>query len=92
MAYQFAVKNGINIHLSRMEWKWEGWIDHHLPRHKEALFIRKPYGTSFARANSFNRENMNMISSILEEEYETRNYSLDRMLKRGVLLHKAKFL
>jgi hypothetical protein len=35
---------------------------------------------------------MNMILSILEAEYETRNYSVERMLKRGVLLYKVESL
>ncbi|KAF9409697.1 hypothetical protein HW555_010987 [Spodoptera exigua] len=49
MAYQLAVKNKI-ANQFRNEVAGRAWMDHFLKRHKDSLSLRRPMGTSYARA------------------------------------------
>lgn len=79
MAYQLAVRNGIKHPFGNKEEADRAWLDHFLNRHKQRLSIRTPTGTSYARANSFNRESVAKFFDILEMEYEKKKYTADRV-------------
>ncbi|CAI6356150.1 unnamed protein product [Macrosiphum euphorbiae] len=80
MAYQLAVQNKIKHPFSdESMMAGRGWLDRFLRRHKHTLSIRKPCGTSFARALGFTKEKVNKFFDILEAEFEKHNYPPDRV-------------
>ncbi|KAJ4449820.1 hypothetical protein ANN_01226 [Periplaneta americana] len=50
-----------------------------LERHSNILSIRRPCGTSFARALGFNKENVDKFFQMLEAEYDKFHYTPDRI-------------
>ncbi|CAG5037689.1 unnamed protein product [Parnassius apollo] len=54
IAYQLAVKNNVP-HPFHDDRAGRYWLKGFLARHKQTLSIRKPTGTSFARANGFTK-------------------------------------
>lgn len=80
LAYQLAIQNKIEHPFSsKSMMAGRCWLDQFLNRHKSTLSIRKPCGTSFARALGFTREKVNMFFDILEAEFEKHNYPPDRI-------------
>jgi len=80
MAYQLAVQNKIEHPCSDKSMRaGRGWLDRFLKRHKQTISIRKPCGTSFARALGFTKEKVNKFFDILEAEFEKHNYPPDRV-------------
>lgn len=79
LAYQLAVSNGIehtfSDHLQRAGQKWlKGFLRRH-PR----LSVRKPTGTSLARALGFTKENVDRFFDLLEAKMNEHNYPPDRV-------------
>jgi len=69
MAYQLSVQNKIKHPFSdKSMMAGRGCLDRFLKRHKHAISIRKPCGTSFARALGFTKEKANKFFDILEAE------------------------
>lgn len=78
MAYQLAVRNGIATNF-RNEIAGRAWLDHFLRRHQDKLSIRKPTGTSYARAKGFTHERVNSFYDLLQAEYQKHKYPEDRV-------------
>ncbi|KAJ4425867.1 hypothetical protein ANN_27493 [Periplaneta americana] len=78
IAYQLAVRNGIrNNFIDDMAGRV--WFDHFMNRHKHQLSIRKPEGTSLARAIGFNKESVMNFFDLLKAEYVKHCYLPDRI-------------
>lgn len=70
------------------------WFDHFMRRHKDRLAIRKPEGTSLARALGFNRESVTNFFNLLEAEFEKHSYLPDRIFnvdETGLSVVQTKF-
>lgn len=67
MAYNLALRNIIK-HPFGGDAAGKAWLRLFLRRHKEVLSVRRPTGTSFARAKGFNQENVASCFDILEKE------------------------
>lgn len=78
MAYQVAVKNNIP-HPFTNEAAGRAWFDLFIRRHQHKLTIHKPIGTSFSRANGFNKDAVNKFFDLLTAEYEKHSYAADRV-------------
>lgn len=78
MAYQLAMRNGISNNFKN-EMAGRAWLDHFLKRHKDNLSLRRPMGTSYARAQGFNRLAVKEFFDILEAEMEKTHYPPDRI-------------
>jgi hypothetical protein len=79
MAYALASRNGIKHPFGSALMAGSAWLDLFLQRHKNVLSLRRPYGTSFARASGFNKENFDKFFEILDEEYKKNQYPPDRV-------------
>lgn len=69
LAYQLATRNNIEHPFSASGLAGRAWIDLFLKRHP-TLSIRKPTGTSFARAAGFCKERVAGFFNLLEAEFE----------------------
>lgn len=78
MAYQLAARNGISNNFND-DMAGRAWFDHFMNRHKHLLSIRKPEGTSLARAIGFNKESVMTFFDLLETEYAKHRYPPDRI-------------
>lgn len=78
LAYQLAAKNNI-LHKFRQDMAGRAWFDHFMHRHRNKLSVRKPEGTSFARAVGFNKESVMKFFDILEQEYFSHQYPASRV-------------
>ncbi|XP_072945514.1 uncharacterized protein [Epargyreus clarus] len=79
MAYMLAVRNNLQNPFGESGIAGKTWLRLFLKRHKDKLSIRRPTGTSFARAFGFNKENVDNFFQLLEGIYEKNNYSADRV-------------
>ncbi|KAJ4440331.1 hypothetical protein ANN_08470 [Periplaneta americana] len=79
MAYQLAQRNNIPHPFGSNVTAGRAWFDLFIRRHKNRLTIHKPIGTSFSRANGFNREAINKFFDMLEAEYDKHSYPADRV-------------
>ncbi|KAJ4425644.1 hypothetical protein ANN_27840 [Periplaneta americana] len=79
MAYQLAQRNNIPHPFGSNVTAGRAWFDLSIRRHKNKLTIHKPIGTSFSRANGFNREAINKFFDMLEAEYDKHSYPADRV-------------
>lgn len=78
IAFQLAIKNNMsNPFNNNIAGRY--WLDGFLKRNKDRLSLRKPSGTSFARARGFTKERMNEFYDILEKVYEEKNFTPDRI-------------
>mgnify|MGYP000238704544 CR=1 FL=1 len=75
MAYQLAIRNGIKHPFGNSEMAGRAWLDHFLFRHRNKISVRKPTGTSFARAIGFMRENVNIFFDVLEAEFDKHKFT-----------------
>lgn len=73
MAFQLAERNNINHPFSKGNMAGRKWLALFLKRHKKRLSIRRPTGTSFARAVGFNRDNVNNFLIFLSQHVKSRN-------------------
>lgn len=62
-------------------WLEKKWLKLFLNRHKDKLSIRRPTGTSFARAFGFDKEKVESFFNPLEELYTKNNYPPNRIYK-----------
>lgn len=79
MAYQLAIRNKIKHPFSSSGLAGRAWIDLFLKRHP-TLSVRKPTGTSFARAAGFCKERVDGFFDLLEKQmpYSPNNvYNVD---------------
>ncbi|KAJ4427872.1 hypothetical protein ANN_23877 [Periplaneta americana] len=79
MAYQLAQRNNIPHPFGSNVTAGRAWFDLFIRRHKNTLTIHKPIGTSFSRANGFNREAINKFFDMPEAEYDKHSYPADRV-------------
>ena len=79
MAFNLAERNGINHPFGNTKAAGRGWLDLFLQRHKNTLSVRRPTGTSFARAKGFNKESVDNFFTLLEKEYEKHNFPANRV-------------
>ena len=78
LAYQLAIRNGLP-HPFKADEAGRAWADLFLQRHKSVLSIRKPTGTSYARALGFTKEHVKNFFDILEDAYIEHQYPADRV-------------
>lgn len=79
MAYQLAERNVIKHPFVKNNMAGRAWLDLFMKRHKDRLSIRKPTGTSFARAVGFNKENVSMFFDHLEYAFKNHSYPANRI-------------
>lgn len=77
MAYTLATRNHIK-HPFGGNMAGRAWLRLFLRRHEE-LSVRRPTGTSFARARGFNKENVLSFFNVLEKEYDKKFYPPERI-------------
>lgn len=78
LAYTLAIRNGrVNVFKNGIAGR--SWLDAFLRRHGSLLSVRRPTGTSFARALGFNKENVKQFFDHLQEEYRKYNFSPHRI-------------
>ncbi|KAJ8928285.1 hypothetical protein NQ314_019168 [Rhamnusium bicolor] len=82
MAYTLAVRNGLD-HPFKKEIAGRSWLDAFLRRHKKIISLRRPTGTSFARALGFNSENASRFYDNLEKGYNSHNFPPHRIFNCG---------
>lgn len=78
MAYQLAVRNGISNNFNNGI-AGRAWFDHFMNRHNQQLSVRKPEGTSLARAIGFNKVSVMNFFDLLEMEYAKNHYLPNRI-------------
>lgn len=78
IAFQLAERNNI-VHPFTNGLTGRAWFDHFMNRFKKRISIRKPTGTSYARALGFTRESVGIFFGILEDVYDKCAYSADRV-------------
>lgn len=80
VAFQLARKNNIPHPFSLLRQSaGKDWLHHFRMRHKNVLSLRRPTGTSYARALGFNKENVDTFFDLLETLMETHNYSASQV-------------
>lgn len=79
MAYSLALRNGKQHPFGNSMQAGRGWLDLFLKRHDNILSLRRPTGTSFARACGFRKENVDQFFANLEAAYEKHNYPPNRV-------------
>ncbi|XP_063218965.1 uncharacterized protein LOC134529129 [Bacillus rossius redtenbacheri] len=78
MAYLLAQRNGLTTPFKNGE-AGRAWADLFLERHKDQLSIRKPCGTSYARALGFNKENVAAFFDLLADTFNKHSFPADRV-------------
>lgn len=79
MAFQLAESNNIRHPFSKEIMAGKKWLTLFLKRHKKHLSVRRPTGTSFARAVGFNHENVSKFFDLLASAFEKHTYTPDRV-------------
>ncbi|CAG5029541.1 unnamed protein product [Parnassius apollo] len=82
IAYQLAVKNNVP-HPFHDDRAGRYWLKGFLARHKQTLSIRKPTGTSFARANGFTKARMDEFYQNLEKVYDEKKFTATNGFRVG---------
>lgn len=77
LAYQLALRNKIP-HPFKNESAGKDWFYGFLKRHPK-LSIRKPMGTSFARARGFNKEEVDKFFDLVDDVFKKHNYPANRV-------------
>jgi transposase len=80
LAFQLATKNNLKNEFSHLKGiAGKDWLHAFLNRHKDTLSLRSPTGTSFARANGFNKASVNNFFDLLESEVEKQHFDAHRI-------------
>ncbi|XP_033225515.1 uncharacterized protein LOC117178270 [Belonocnema kinseyi] len=79
MAHQLAEANNVPNPF-RDQKAGKNWFYGFMRRHSDKLSLRKPTGTSFARAYDFTRLNVETFYDNLENVYEKHRFTPDRIL------------
>ncbi|KAJ8935558.1 hypothetical protein NQ318_019542 [Aromia moschata] len=80
LAYQLAVRNNLPHPFSILHGAaGKDWLRRFLNRHRDVIRIRRPTGTSAARATGFSRASVNEFFTLLETEFEKNNFPPDRI-------------
>ncbi|CAG5053987.1 unnamed protein product [Parnassius apollo] len=93
IAYQLAVKNNVP-HPFHDDRAGRYWLKGFLARHKKTLSIRKPTGTSFARANGFTKARMDEFYQNLEKVYDEKKFTASRIFnvdETGLSIVQSKY-
>lgn len=93
IAYQLAVRNNLSNPF-KDEKAGRYWLKGFLSRHKHILSMRKPTGTSFARANGFTKERMEEFYDNLEKVYDAKQFTADRIFnvdETGLSIVQSKY-
>ncbi|CAK1581025.1 unnamed protein product [Parnassius mnemosyne] len=93
IAYQLAVKNNVP-HPFHDDRAGRYWLKGFLARHKQTLSIRKPTGTSFARANGFTKARMDEFYQNLEKVYDEKKVTASRIFnvdETGLSIVQSKY-
>ncbi|CAK1578294.1 unnamed protein product [Parnassius mnemosyne] len=75
MAYMLAKRNNLENPFGESGTAGKKWLKLFLNRHKQKLSMRRPTGTSFARAFGFSKEKVDAFFDLLEEVYTKGNYT-----------------
>ncbi|CAH1958334.1 unnamed protein product [Acanthoscelides obtectus] len=78
MAYMLAKRNQLKNPFGDTGLAGKKWLKLFLKRHKDKLSVRRPTGTSFARAFGFIKEKADTFFDLLEGVYVQENYDLAR--------------
>lgn len=78
MACTLAIRNGRET-VFKNGIAGRSWLDAFLRRHGSLLSVRRPTGTSFARAMGFNKKNVKEFFDNLQQEYTKHNFSPHRI-------------
>ncbi|GBP91254.1 hypothetical protein EVAR_64051_1 [Eumeta japonica] len=89
MAYMLAKRNNLPNPFQESGLAGKTWLRLFLKRHKDKLSVRKPTGTSFARAFGFNKDNVNNFFQLLDEIYEKNKYPPKKIRKTSNRGRKA---
>ncbi|GBP72623.1 hypothetical protein EVAR_83133_1 [Eumeta japonica] len=65
MAYMLAKRNNLKNPFSQSDMAGKKWLKLFLNRHKEKLSLRRPTGTSFARAFGYNRGRKAAVAAVI---------------------------
>jgi uncharacterized protein YraI len=79
MAFMLAKRNNLQNPFGESGMAGKKWLKLFLNRHKDKLSIRRPTGTSFARAFGFDKEKVEAFFNLLEELYTKNNYPPNRI-------------
>lgn len=80
MAYQLMKVNNLPNSFSDVtQSAGKKWLSKFLKRHGNLLSVRKPTGTSFARAKGFNKESVGRFFDLLMHEFENHMFPSDRV-------------
>lgn len=79
MAFMLAKRNNLQNPFGESGMAGKKWLKLFLNRHKDKLSIRRPTGTSFARAFGFDKEKVEAFFNLLEELYAKNNYPPNRI-------------
>ncbi|XP_069693143.1 tigger transposable element-derived protein 1-like [Periplaneta americana] len=79
MAYQLAVRNNVDNPFGKSGIAGKDWLRRFMQRHKDVLAIRKPTGTSHARATGFNREEVHKFFDLLDSLFAQHQFSAERV-------------
>ncbi|CAG4986635.1 unnamed protein product [Parnassius apollo] len=74
MAFMLAKRNNLQNPFGESGMAGKKWLKLFLNRHKDKLSIRRPTGTSFARAFGFDKEKVEAFFNLLEELYTKNNH------------------
>ena len=78
LAYQLAIRNNIPHPFGKDETGGKDWFYAFMKRNPK-LSIRKPMGTSFARARGFREEEVEKFFGLLYNVFEKHNYPANRI-------------
>ncbi|XP_072382648.1 uncharacterized protein [Diabrotica undecimpunctata] len=79
MAFNLTESNELNHPFMQFKKAGRVWLDLFLARHKNTLTLRRPTGTSFTQAASFNRKNVQIFFDHLEKSYDKYNFSSNQV-------------
>lgn len=80
VAFQLAKRNNLPNPFSVLQGSaGKNWLRRFLSRHENVIRVRKPTGTSMARAVGFNKKSVDEFFTLLEQVMEQNNFPPDRI-------------